>query len=273
MKHNKKRNTAFLYEILTKELTRSIIEKNELLKQNILLIIKEHFSKNCILYKELSLYKTLKETKNVEARIAEKIYYESVNIYSSLSKKEIFNEQTCLIDKINKKISPKAFSSFVSDYKSLASIYQVFNSELNIKEKVLLEETIIKNMTNPEETKKEMQPLDTLTYKTFINKFNTKYSDSLLEEQKNLLTNYLTSFSDNGISLKLFLNEEINRIKTELNKCINLDEIKQDNKMLEKTNKIFEKLNIFKEKEFDQKMLSEMLKIQYFISEAQLNEN
>jgi len=43
--------------------------------------------------------------------------------------------------------------------------------------------------------------------------------------------------------------------------------------MLEKTNKIFEKLNIFKEKEFDQKMLSEMLKIQYFISEAQLNDN
>ena len=35
MKHNKKRNTAFIYETLTRELTKSIIEKDTDKKNNI----------------------------------------------------------------------------------------------------------------------------------------------------------------------------------------------------------------------------------------------
>ena len=273
LKHNKKRNTAFLYEVLTKELTRSIVEKNNELKKDILIIAKEHFSKGTILSKELSLYNVLKETKNVERRIAEKIFFEALNSYSSLSKREIFNEQTRVIEKINKKIGPSSFSTFVTGYKDLASIAQIFGDNLSVKEKVLLEEKIIENMLSSEEKAEQMKPLDSLTYKTFISKFNNKYSDSLLEEQKDLLTNYLTSFSDNGISLKVFLNEEIGRIKEELSKCISIQEIKQDETMLNKTKKIFEKLDAFKEKEFNKTMLSEMLKIQYFISEANSNDS
>ena len=273
LKHNKKRNTAFLYEVLTKELTRSIVEKNNELKKDILIIAKEHFSKGTILNKELSLYNVLKETKNVERRIAEKIFFEALNSYSSLSKREIFNEQTRVIEKINKKIGPSSFSTFVTGYKDLASIAQIFGDNLSVKEKVLLEEKIIENMLSSEEKVEQMKPLDSLTYKTFISKFNNKYSDSLLEEQKDLLTNYLTSFSDNGISLKVFLNEEIGRIKEELFKCISMQEIKQDENMLNKTKKIFEKLDAFKEKEFNKTMLSEMLKIQYFISEANSNDS
>lgn len=273
LKHNKKRNTAFLYEVLTKELTRSIVEKNNELKKDILIIAKEHFSKGTILNKELSLYNVLKETKDVERRIAEKIFFEALNSYSSLSKREIFNEQTRVIEKINKKIGPSSFSTFVTGYKDLASIAQIFADNLSVKEKVLLEEKIIENMLSSEEKVEQMKPLDSLTYKTFISKFNNKYSDSLLEEQKDLLTNYLTSFSDNGISLKVFLNEEIGRIKEELSKCISMQEIKQDENMLNKTKKIFEKLDAFKEKEFNKTMLSEMLKIQYFISEANSNDS
>ena len=36
MKHNKKRNTAFLYECLIKELTKSIVRKDETRKQKII---------------------------------------------------------------------------------------------------------------------------------------------------------------------------------------------------------------------------------------------
>lgn len=273
LKHNKKRNTAFLYEVLTKELTRSIVDKNDILKAEILSIVKEHFSKGKVLNKEINLYKTLKETKNVERRIAEKIFLEVINVHSSLSKRDIFNEQTRVIEKINKKLGPSVFSSFISDYKSLASISQIFNNQISIKEKILLEENIIQKMTISEEVTPEMKSLDSLAYKTFINKFNNKYSNSLLEEQKDLLTNYLTSFSDNGISLKIFLNEEIGRLKEELNKCLLIEEIKNDKEMFGKTKKIFEKLDLFKQKEFDKEMLSEVLKIQYFISEAQSNDN
>ena len=53
LKHNKKRNTAFLFESLTKELTRAIVNKDEKTKQIILSVIKEHFRKGSILAKEL----------------------------------------------------------------------------------------------------------------------------------------------------------------------------------------------------------------------------
>ena len=36
MKHNKKRNTAFLYESLIKELTKSLVNKDEEKKQQII---------------------------------------------------------------------------------------------------------------------------------------------------------------------------------------------------------------------------------------------
>ena len=49
LKHNKKRNTAFLYEILMRELTKSILFKNVENKKSLIKIIKEHFRKNSIL--------------------------------------------------------------------------------------------------------------------------------------------------------------------------------------------------------------------------------
>ena len=55
LKHNKKRNTAFLYETLIKEMTKAVIEKNIELKNEIFSIIKESFQNNSNLYKELKL--------------------------------------------------------------------------------------------------------------------------------------------------------------------------------------------------------------------------
>ena len=48
-KHNKKRNTAFLFEALVKELTKSIIENDQTKKKTTLSIIKEHFGKDSVL--------------------------------------------------------------------------------------------------------------------------------------------------------------------------------------------------------------------------------
>jgi hypothetical protein len=44
IKHNKKRNTIFLYEALVRELTKATVEKNPRRRKTILNIVKEHFS-------------------------------------------------------------------------------------------------------------------------------------------------------------------------------------------------------------------------------------
>ena len=66
-------------------------------------------------------------------------FYESKKQYIKLNKKEIFSEQTRMINKLNKIFSADIFSNFVPSYKNLASIYQIFNKNVSIKSKILLE--------------------------------------------------------------------------------------------------------------------------------------
>ena len=44
VKYNKKRNTAFLYETLVKELTKAVVNKDNSKRAIILGILKEHYS-------------------------------------------------------------------------------------------------------------------------------------------------------------------------------------------------------------------------------------
>ena len=60
-------------------------------------------------------------------------------------------------------------------------------------------------------------PNDKLVYRTYVNKFNEMFKDDLREEQKSLLNKFINSFADNGLDLKVFLNEEVARIKNVLN--------------------------------------------------------
>ena len=82
LKHNKKRNTAFLFETLVRELTRSAIRKDAPTKQKVVNIIKESFDKNSLLHKELELYRTLCETRGVSKDIAEKLLQECKKQYN-----------------------------------------------------------------------------------------------------------------------------------------------------------------------------------------------
>ena len=66
-KHNKKRNTAFLYEALVREMTNAVVSKDKERKNKIVDILKESFSSSKILGKELSLYQTLLESTNLNS--------------------------------------------------------------------------------------------------------------------------------------------------------------------------------------------------------------
>ena len=47
----------------------------------------------------------------------------------------------------------------------------------------------------------------------FVDRFNNTYQHSLLKEQKELLGNFITSYPDNGLGLKVYLNNEIDASK------------------------------------------------------------
>ena len=219
-KHNKKRNSAFLYEALIQELTKAVFEKNVEKQQEVLSMVKESFSKNTLMYKELKLYESLTKTKNVDELTAEKIINETKKQHSSINQKELIEEQNSLSRKISKQLSSSVFSNFVPNYKDLASVFQIFNSGVSVKSKILLENEVVKSMSSKKIEENKMVPIDNIVFKSFTKRFNEEYGDKLIKEQKELLNRYITSFGSSELDLNIYLNEEIGRLKKELKKFI-----------------------------------------------------
>ena len=268
MKHNKKRNTAFLFEVLVNELTKSVVSKNEGKRSRTLGLISKHFAKGTSLYEELQLYKALLETRGLDNIIAEKLIFEVKSRRKYILNTEVFEEQSQLIQDMGKEYTKSVFTNFVPNYKSLATIAQMFGSDVSAKDCVLLETKVIEDLTRPEESKEEkMVPIDSLVYKTFVNKFNDKYGDVLSEEQKGLLSRYISSFSDNDLELKIFLNEEIGRLKDGLNNSIKSEELKSDDDMLENAKKVLSKLEDYAKEDINEDMIRSVLKIQQLVQE------
>ena len=267
-KHNKKRNTVFLYEILIKELAKNIVKKNNEKKNIILSILKEHFRKDSVLYKERYLYEDILESKKLDFHTAEKILHESKKVYfSDLNRDEIYKEQSSVIAKINKNLSKNVFSNFISNYKDLATLSQIFGDDLTVKKRIMLERGIIqKMMTEEEKDAQKMKPIDNLVYKTFIDKFNSTY-DCLLEEQRKLLTQYIFSLAAEEVEFKLFLNEEVGRLKEVVDNSLGMQEVKSDSAMLEKTRKVLNLLESYSDQKIDDNMIKSVLKVQELAKE------
>lgn len=269
LKHNKKRNTAFLYETLIRQLTKFIIEKKEEEREQLIFIIKEHFKDGTLLSRELKLYNALNDTDGLDSNTAEKLIFEIRKEHSNIDKQELFLEQTGLINKVNKAFSKSIFTNFVPNYKDLATIYQIFNYD-SVKKRVLLERNIFNKLIDKKKHNEEhMKPIDNLVYKSFIDRFNNKYGTNLLKEQKELLNNYISSFVDNGIELKVFLNEELERLKTSINNSLVLEEIKNDPEMVKKTENVLKVIESFKQQKINKALISKVFKIQNLVKEIQ----
>jgi len=261
LKHNKKRNTAFLYEALVKELAKATVEKNELLKKQIVSVLKEFFSNGKPLARELDVYKTLYETKEVDKEMAKSLINESKRVYFGLSQSDIFNEQSRLISKVNKDIGKSVFQHFMPNYKNLATISQIFDLDIPIKTRILLEQTLVDYLTVGENTSKQLEPIDNIVYKTFVKKFNEKYGTSLLEEQKSLLTKYIMA-EDDDVEFKLYLNEEIGRIKKTISESSSIKSNKNYSELVSM-------LESFKQKQIDTKLLEDIMYLQVLVKEAE----
>jgi len=269
LKHNKKRNTAFLYEILTREVVKSTLKKDINKRNNAIFLIKENFAKYTELRKELDLYKALLGTKNINIRTAEKLLYEVKKTHKNIDKQKLFIEQSTLINLINKNLSKRAFFNFVPNYKDLATISQIFDEDVAAKPRVILEESILKAMLDPAKREQiKENKVSNLTLKSFVSKFNETY-DNLLEEQRTLLNKYILSFLDNGVEFKMFLNEEISRVYESINSSLNLEEIKNDTSMKNKTKATLKIIDSFKENPINKSMLKQILKMQALAKEIQ----
>ncbi|MEK9770666.1 MAG: hypothetical protein VW683_17285 [Betaproteobacteria bacterium] len=273
IKHNKKRNTAFVFESLLREATVAIIKGDTDKQHKVVQIIKKHFTADSELKKHLECYRSLYENQSLNAQISEKILTEAKMASRLIDPHGLFKSQTELINDINTTLSPSVFNNFVPNYKTLATIDQIFCDKLPPKTRVMLESTIVENMTKSVPENVVNEEIDNTTVSCFVGKFNDKYSETLSEEQKQLLSHYITSFTDNAVSLKMFLNEEIVRLKKVITESSTDEMFTEDAEMKQKASQIIEKLEGFKKAQINDDILLTVLKTQELVKEMSNGSN
>jgi len=266
-KHNKRRNTAFLYETLVRELIRSVMKKDEDKKKITIDLMKRYFHAGSPLGKELKLYKALYETTNLSEKDAEKLLAEAKMAYFGygfVKPEEVYDEQSQLIAAVNKKLSPSVFSNFVPNYKSLATIQQIFSKNISLPSRVMLERKVIEELRSPKliiEKKEEKIKLNDLVIKTAIKTFNKKY-ENLNENQKKLITKFLTKSEETNAELRFFVSEELVRIRDKISSSLTIKEFKEDKIMKAKALQTVVLINETLKSEMNEETVSLVLKLQ-----------
>jgi hypothetical protein len=265
-RHNKKRNTAFIYEVLLREVVKQSVSKNNKKRNTAIEILKERYGTRTQLRQELDLFKVLCETKNLPERLAEKLVNESIKQHQKINQAKLFKEQSSIISLINKKLSKSVFSNFVPNYKSLATISQIFSNNLNPKSKILLETKVAQNLMVKSQKEQTAKNISNLVMRNFTKKFNETYGE-LLEEQREMLKRFVNSFADNGVEFKFYLNEEIGRLKEVTAKSSTTVEIQEDTALKLKLNKVKEILENFNKAPIDREKLIQILQVQNLAKE------
>ena len=118
------------------------------------------------------------------------------------------------------------------------------------------------NNSHWKEKIKEIKKFKITKVALFLERFNNEYGGSLNEHQKNLLNKYITSYKDDGLELKMFLYNEIDRLRENLKKQIGGKNDNSSNLEL-----VLKKMEEYSTKKIDRKMITEVIKIQSLVGE------
>ena len=228
IKHSKFKNTGFLFELLTRQITLEILNgQDEKSKE----IIREFYGKGTELSKELRLFNLLINEKYNSENKADKFIDAILEAHSKLNQSKLGREKYNLVKTIKENFDIDNFlSSPVTNYKILASIHKLFEAKkmdvLDVKDVFDSKLTLVEHISNSpisqsakedrlvEEFRKQEKDLRLLTYKILVENFNKKYT-SLNESQKSLLREYINNVTNTSKFTEYYSNQLIKTI-TEL---------------------------------------------------------
>jgi len=228
VKHNKIKNTGILYELLSRQITVDVINDKKNAKS--VKLFKEFFNNKTELGKEYELYSILLNKKYKNLAHASQLLEAVVKSRRKLSNRRLANEKFNLIKSIKENYDIKEFfNTRIPNFKVLASVYRVFQTETGKEDfgplvKTDSSITITEHITQTKQTRVKKQvmseyssqekDLRLLSYQLLVDKFNKKYK-SLNENQKNLLKQYINNVSNTN-SLKEFIDSEVIKVKRAL---------------------------------------------------------
>jgi hypothetical protein len=228
LKNSKYKNTGILFELLIRQISSDILSNKD---SHAVSLVKKYFSKT-ELAKEHKLYQTLININSLSETKAESLIETVSRLSEKLNKSILRNEKYNLIKEIKDNYDlENFFKAKIQNYKVNAAVFNLLeahNSSDFIHPKVIIDNkvTLLEFLTQKpinknevkdkilEEYSKQDKGTRILIYKLMIDKFNNKYSN-LLPEQKSLLKEFINNVS-NTVTLKEYVNSQIQNIKLEL---------------------------------------------------------
>jgi len=229
MKHSKYKNTGLIFELLVRQTTAGVLAGKS--DNSAVKLLKKYFKTGTMLNKELKLYKTLSESYVKESR-ADLLINEVLKTREKMRIAQLKKEKYNLVKEISKEYNVNDFfRSNVPNYRTLASIYMLFEGENKLSpiKKIQCFDTIVETLTNKktekkyvrselDDIKREPSEVQLITYKIMLERFNNKY-DSLSLSQKNLLREYIFNVSNTN-GFKEYVNKKIDYVKKQLTECL-----------------------------------------------------
>lgn len=260
IKHNKFKNSGIIFELLIRQITSDTLSGKDSLALD---LVRKYFSKG-ELAKEHKLYQALISTKSISEGKAESLINTTLELSSRLNRTSLRKEKYNLIKEIRDAYNIEDFfKAKVNNYKQYAAactlieahnVPEFVDPNQIIENKITLLEHISRNDIDKEKTSdrlmEEFVSMDKgmrlLTYKTLLERFNSKYSN-LSDRQKLVLKEYINNISST-VKLREFVNDNFKVIKLELTKLnktvtdqttkIKINEIVNMVKPIEKTQNV-----------------------------------
>jgi hypothetical protein len=278
LKHSKIKNTSILFELLTRQITADVLAGKSTKSVK---IVKKYFNEDTELGKELQLYRLLSEKHYESENRATDLMNIVLKSRHKLSNSKLRNEKYNLIKEIKENYnSDDFFNGRISNYKLLASIYNVFQAEtlnqtFNPEQTVNSKFTVLEHITSKKISEKEVKAhvlkeynksdkdLRLLAYQILVDKFNTKYK-TLNESQKSLLKHYINNVSNTN-SLREFVDTESFKIKKELKK--HLPKVNDTITKIKLTEAVNQMDNMTKGKIVDEKQVLSLMRYYELVKE------
>jgi len=234
LKHSKYKNAGILFELLVRQVTADILNGQEDSKANG--ILRKYFSESTELGRENRLYRIILEEKAKDTTSADRLLETILRTRKKLDEKALNVQKYNLIKEIGEHYPIESFlKGNISNYKLLASIYKVFDENVNevvcdpreiFQARSCIVESIITNKTPTrlvsEDEKKDLikvyqqqnEDVRLLAYKLLVDSFNEKYK-GLDEKQKVLIREYINNVSNTN-SLREYINQEVPLVRAQI---------------------------------------------------------
>lgn len=218
--HNKKRNTALLYEFLIRTISTALVEGDKKKSSTALRILRKNFKPGTQLYKEFRLFNALVKTTVSSDSVSSTIINEARTAATQADLQRLDREKSLLIRNINHMIHDDNFyDQPISEYRMYATIQTLFNEwrkpagTADIAAMATYEDQLRKWLVAEKKQADHVISEDSpgesrLLMKVMMKKLNEKYSSALNAEQREIIRSYaFSAANDDQTTIKRKLEE------------------------------------------------------------------